>query len=556
MKRNVFIVKVRWPISIPLTVAALAASYYLYQLIQNWLNAEPPPFFTFFPVMMLITIILGRWHGLFYTVLSIIVVEYWIFQPHGHTRSVSLLDIVALGLYFAYCLMMIFLVEFSRHKLMRVYQLEAMRARYEVARKFEAALSSMIDAVVITDAQGNFIEYNDTFATLHGYSSKSECPKSLIELRRMLEICHVNGEPLQPEQWSISMALAGEMASNVERRIRCRNTGKEWVGSFNFSPIRDEQGVIVGSVVVVRDVTKEKRIIEELEASNERYRAAFHVSQDGLVVTRAEDGMIQDINDRIIETFGYTREELVGKTTVEIGVWPALLDREQVVAMLYGASSCMNVSLEVNSKSGVPIQTSVAITRFRLKGEECLLTNVRDMTRVKRAEDEIKKLGTLAYYDPLTGLANRRLFIDRMVHCIQRSERSNQINGLVYLDVNHFKDLNDQHGHSTGDEVLCEYARRLKTVVRKADTVARIGGDEFVLLLENLGTEKEQAIEAMAGIVVKLEKLSEEPMRLPKLEWMCTSSMGVKLFSGDVMSAEQVLEAADMEMYKRKMEAR
>jgi diguanylate cyclase (GGDEF)-like protein len=137
-----------------------------------------------------------------------------------------------------------------------------------------------------------------------------------------------------------------------------------------------------------------------------------------------------------------------------------------------------------------------------------------------------------------------------------RNERTNEIDGLVYLDLNDFKALNDQHGHITGDFVLCEYAQRLKKAVRKGDTVARIGGDEFVILLENLGTGMEQAIATMVQIESKLRRISDEPIQLTNVEWICASSIGMKLFTSGECSAEQLLEDADRDMYKKKMEAR
>jgi diguanylate cyclase (GGDEF)-like protein/PAS domain S-box-containing protein len=372
----------------------------------------------------------------------------------------------------------------------------------------------------------------------------------------MLEISHLNGGPLKPEEWSVSMAIDGKVASNVERRIRRRDTGAEWIGSFSFAPIHDAGGAIAGTVVVVRDVTKEKRIIEELEASNERYRAAFDVSHNGMIVTRVKDGMIQEYNDRLTEMLGYTRDEIVGKTTVELGVWSNTKERREVVEMLRDSSPCVDINMELKSKTGQQILTSIAITKFRSQGEECLLSDVHDLTKSKHDEEEIRKLGTLAYYDPLTGLFNRRMFIERLEHCIERNERKNQINGLIYMDLNHFKDLNDRLGHLNGDHVLCDYATRLKRAVRKGDTVARIGGDEFVILLENLGTSMKQALDAIGRVETKIAKLSEEPMHLANENLKCTSCMGVKVFQGSEMPAEQLVEAADLDMYKRKTEER
>ncbi|HWR04123.1 MAG TPA: PAS domain S-box protein [Humidesulfovibrio sp.] len=158
--------------------------------------------------------------------------------------------------------------------------------------KLEAALGSMADAVFISDEHGRFIQFNDAFATFHKFSNKGECAKTFSEYPDLLDVYFPNGELAPVEQWAVSRALRGEALSNVEYGLRRKDTGETWVGSYNFSPIRDKDGAIVGSVVVGRDITERKRMEEErernlleVERSRAQFAAVFEAVSDGIVVT-------------------------------------------------------------------------------------------------------------------------------------------------------------------------------------------------------------------------------------------------------------------------------
>ncbi|MEW6517994.1 MAG: histidine kinase dimerization/phosphoacceptor domain -containing protein [Thermodesulfobacteriota bacterium] len=141
---------------------------------------------------------------------------------------------------------------------------EALR---ESRTKLRAALASMTDAVFIADAQGNFIEFNDAFATFHRFRNKDECSTSLAEYPDILEVFMADGELAPLDQWAVPRALRGETATNTEYTLRRRDTGEEWVGSYSFAPIRDKDGLIVGAVVVGRDITEQKAAEDRLKAS-------------------------------------------------------------------------------------------------------------------------------------------------------------------------------------------------------------------------------------------------------------------------------------------------
>ena len=145
---------------------------------------------------------------------------------------------------------------------------QAEEALRENQAKLAAALASMTDAVFISDAAGNFVEFNDAFATFHRFRNKAECARKLSEYPDIIEVFMANGEPAPLEMWAVPRALRGETVTNAEYSLRRKDTGETWVGSYNFAPIRDEAGEITGSVVVGRDITEHKRAEEEIRKLN------------------------------------------------------------------------------------------------------------------------------------------------------------------------------------------------------------------------------------------------------------------------------------------------
>ncbi len=149
---------------------------------------------------------------------------------------------------------------------------EALR---ESRSRLDAALASMTDAVFISDVRGQFIDFNDAFATFHRFKSKEECSRILAEYSDILDVFTADGQPAPLDQWAVSRALRGETVTNAEYSLRRKDTGEAWVGSYSFSPIRDRDGEIVGSVVVGRDVTELKQAEEALRKNEERLRASL-----------------------------------------------------------------------------------------------------------------------------------------------------------------------------------------------------------------------------------------------------------------------------------------
>ena len=273
-------------------------------------------------------------------------------------------------------------------------------------------------------------------------------------------------------------------------------------------------------------------------------------------------GRITQANHRMAEMFGYSVQSLLELEYVAL-VDPA--DREAVRRqkgeLLDGSISTLNLDRMYLRSDRSLFWGHLTATRFvDAHGQDRgILGVIVDITERKRSEEIVRQL---AYYDPLTGLANRLLLRERMTQALLASKRSGHHGALMFLDLDNFKTLNDTYGHGAGDLLLVEVAARLKSCVREVDAVARFGGDEFVVLFMDLAPNR---VAAQAQALVLAEKIREllaapyvltlaadadRPQRV--IEHRCSASIGVALFLGMAFSEEECIKRADIAMYQAK----
>jgi PAS domain S-box-containing protein len=266
-----------------LAVVVVAASFLLRYFLVQGLGLAMPPFITFFPAIIIVAVLAGLGPGLLATALAALAVDYFILPPYGFGIA-SISDAVALVLFATMGILISQLAESYRRSLLSIAAYKVEQTLWVSNEKLDVALASMTDAVFISDAKGQFIQFNDAFATFHRFRNKSECVKTLAEYPEFLEVSMADGQLVPLEMWAVPRALRGETATNEEYRLRRKDTGETWIGSYSFGPVRDHEGAIIGSVVVGRDITEQKRAEEALRKSETLYHGLFDSMNDGFCI--------------------------------------------------------------------------------------------------------------------------------------------------------------------------------------------------------------------------------------------------------------------------------
>jgi diguanylate cyclase (GGDEF)-like protein/PAS domain S-box-containing protein len=316
--------------------------------------------------------------------------------------------------------------------------------------------------------------------------------------------------------------------------------------SVSGDPVFDAKGVFIGYQGVGIDITDRK--LAEIEL---RIAATAFESQQSTLVADA-NGIVQRVNKALTDSTGYTAQEIVGQPA-------AILRSDQLGPAFYAAqwerveqTGHWQGEVWTTRKNGTVFPQWLSISSVKdSRGVATHYIGVYiDISAQKLAEEKIRKL---AFFDSLTGLPNRTLLMDRLQQTISASARSDTWCAVLFLDLDNFKTLNDTQGHASGDQLLQLVATRLVDNLRQCDTVARIGGDEFVVLLCQLEAPSQaEAIIDVEMVCQKLLMALAQPYVLAHSDFYSTASMGVTLFRGHETSVDDVLKQADMAMYQAK----
>ncbi len=285
-------------------------------------------------------------------------------------------------------------------------------------------------------------------------------------------------------------------------------------------------------------------------AAEQRFEAIVQFSRDA-IVTKSLDSRITSWNAGAEAALGWREDEMLGRAITAILPPDRHREEAEVMARILRGEVVEAFDTVRLHRDGRRIDMSVSVAPLhddhgRVVGASSI---GRDVTRQKAMEEEIR---SLAFLDPLTRLPNRRLMLDRLSQALVRSHRDRRHGALIFIDLDHFKELNDTHGHEAGDQVLVEAARRLVEQVRSSDTVARLGGDEFVVVCPDLGADPETALHDVQQLVVKLDQALTQPLALGDLHQGIQASLGWRVFGPQDHDPDEVLKDADQAMYAQK----
>jgi diguanylate cyclase (GGDEF)-like protein/PAS domain S-box-containing protein len=403
-------------------------------------------------------------------------------------------------------------------------------------------LNNIAEGIITIDAQGIVTSFNPAASEIFGYEAEEIVGRSV-------NLLMPNPYGKEHDDYIQRYLRTGEVhILNVPRELNgCRKNGEIFPLEISVSEIEVEGNVQFSSVV--RDITERKRAEDELRL------AATTFDIHAAIMITDSDGNILRVNNAFTNITGYSAAEVAGENPrmLQSGkqspefydeMWRHVNEEGQWEGELWNKRK--------NGEVYPEWQTITAVTN--VAGEVInYIATFQDITERKKAQALIERQ---ALYDTLTDLPNRRFFLDRLQQELAGVRRREVCGAVLFVDLDHFKSLNDSLGHAAGDVLLQKVARRLVSNVRAEDTVARLGGDEFVVLLPHLHRSEEQSGILVQSIAEKLREAISAPYDIQGHHHVFSPSIGIALFSSESESADDVLRHADTAMYRAKHEGR
>lgn len=424
----------------------------------------------------------------------------------------------------------------------------------ELCQIHHAILENAGRAIIATDLAGHVTYFNPAAQRMLGYSWSEIVGRPVtailavgdeVELRARRLSAEL-GHEVSPGFGIFVADRADRVPPPVVEWIFVRRDAAHFPVELAVSRLADNEGRALGYLGIASDISWRSRLEQDMQIA-----ALAFKSQAAIMVTDAERRILR-VNEAFSALTGYTAEESIGQT-------PAMLKSGRQDAAFYrqmwdSLNSTGHWQGEIwnRRKTGGIFPEWLTISEVR--NDHGLLTHYvstfSDISDLKLAESEIHNL---AFFDPLTALPNRRLLLNRLGQARVAGKRSRQFGALLIIDLDHFKNLNDTLGHDIGDRLLVEVASRLRTCIREGDTAARQGGDEFIVMLEDLGSDVHSASVQAEAVAEKIRLSLNEPFLVGgDVQHFHSASIGVSLFCGHDKTTEALLKQADIALYKAK----
>ncbi|MGM0644490.1 MAG: PAS domain S-box protein [Thermodesulfobacteriota bacterium] len=398
----------------------------------------------------------------------------------------------------------------------------------------EELLESAPEGIAILDPDDTVIRINKEFTRIFGYAQQEAVGRKINEL--------IVPDSLTGEGRELSQrAMAGGRFDYETRRVN--KNGEEVDVSIIANPVWMD-GELIGIYGVYRNISERKKAEEDLKSSEKHYRTVLEAAPDPVMVCDSEHRTTY-VNPAFTRVFGWSREECCSEE--QISFIPPQHEKShlEMIQKLRERKSFSGMETKRYTKNGIMVDVSISGAVFEDKKnnpEGCILT-LQDITERKMKEEELRYV---AYYDQLTNLPNRKsfyMFLERMMNKPLRRSSSESW-GVMLLDLDRFKEVNDILGHEIGDRLIKAVSRRLAGCIGKSDELFRLGGDEFTIITKNL-----EAVNQLAGAIHW--KLTE-PFKIMEHEIHSSASIGISVFPQDGRDAETLVKNADMAMYSAK----
>jgi len=399
-------------------------------------------------------------------------------------------------------------------------------------------LNSTAEGIYGVDTKGICTFVNLACLNMLGYEHEEDLVgKSLHE---MIHHTYPNGRHYPREECNVRLSTLQGQTVHQDNEVHWRADGTSFPVEYRSRPMY-RNGELVGAVVTFVDITERRKVGEQMH----KLSSAVEQTADAVMITDV-DGIIEYVNPSFEHMSGYAAADLIGKTprVLKSGkqsdafyreLWKKL-KRGETVSDTY-INRRPDGSLYYEEKTITPIKESGSVIKY-------FLSTSRDITERKETERQLK---FLAHHDILTDLPNRTLFLDRLKQALAGARWHDRAVAVLFMDVDRFKNINDTLGHESGDELLRELSGRLRRSLRDRDTIARFGGDEFVILLDDVAQ-----ISDVDKLVKKIHDSLEEPFTIKGSEFHITASIGISLYPTDGEDSSTLLRNADLAMYRAK----
>jgi len=413
---------------------------------------------------------------------------------------------------------------------------QAEKALRESRQQFQALVETLYDWVWEVNTEGRYTYVSPQVKNILGYEPHEILGKTPFDL-------------MPPEEARRLSEKFGELIRERKpiaalENINLHKDGHPVVLERNGLPFADADGNFKGYRGTDRDITVRKRAEAGLRLSEEKFSKAFQTSPYAIAISQLEDGKVLEVNDAFLSLTGFSRTEVVAESSIGLKLWVNEEDRKEVVSSLREGRPVFSREFLFRRKNGEVLTGLFSTQLIQLSQGLCMLSSIDDITDRKRAEEQIRHLAT---HDGLTDLPSMRLARDRLSSALGVARRHKTSVAVMFIDLDGFKAINDTLGHVAGDHILVQVAQRLLSCARETDTVARVGGDEFLLISTGLHTP-----ENAAQIAEKVIHLVSQPIMINGRQAVVSASIGIALYPDHGEEIDQLIKEADDAMYRIK----